>query len=125
MRLLFLAAAALIALAPVTASAHRGVDHATAATHSVSILAAPTAAAAPAGEARAWSNPCPGGAGGKCCCENHVACSGSGTPPAIAGCGFTLAISSAQAETLRPLRAALPSRLAHSPSLARAPPVLS
>jgi len=123
MKRLFLAIAALIALAPVTASAHRGVDHATASTHSVSTPAA--AAAAPAGEALTWSNPCPGGAGGKCCCENLVACSGGGTPPAIAGAGFTVAISSAQAETLRPLRAAPPSRLAHSPSLARAPPVLS
>jgi hypothetical protein len=125
-RLLFLAVAAFLALAPGAASAHRGVDHA--ADAAVIHLPQPPDTAAPvaARDGRAWSNPCPGGAGSKCCCENLDACSGTGKAPALGGSGWLVVeISSGAGLQSRSAHSAPRSRLAFSLSLPRAPPLFS
>jgi hypothetical protein len=125
-RLLFLAVAAFLALAPGAASAHRGVDHAADAAFIGVQQPGETAAPAAAPDGRAWSIQCPGGAGSNCCCENLDACSGTSKTPALAGSGWRV-VPTAAAAGLQSLsaRSAPRSLLALSPALPRAPPLFS
>jgi hypothetical protein len=122
-KLFFLAVAALIALAPGVASAHRGELHAV---ENTAVRAQP-ASEAPAAlaELRTLSPSCPGGAGGKCCCENLPAYPGSTKPPVVGAAWRVIPLSAAPETRRAAVRPSARSHLSLSPSLPRAPPVFS
>ena len=99
------------------------VDHGAAVAEPIAHVAVVTASSA--SEARSWSSPCPGSAGGKCCCENLDVLSAGGKPPVVDGGGRVVAARASSVSKPLAVRPALRSRFAFSPALPRAPPQFS